>query len=212
MAKKQRVETTYDSGDNNTAKKIGEVPEGDWGTDVPQKNKPEDALLRIVMDDFKAARDYVKNNYEADWSDYWKCYNNIRTRRGYDGISDDFVPETFTIIESVKANIAGGKPKWTFVPMREEQTQDTTLLNQLMDFYWDQTEGQKTLNWVQDMLLYETVSWSPGKTRCLVFLIQPCQTSSQTQQPPTKQPQEMGYPKFAGYRYLTDRDTLKRRT
>ena len=168
MAKKQRVETTYDSGDNNTAKKIGEVPEGDWGTDVPQKNKPEDALLRIVMDDFKAARDYVKNNYEADWSDYWKCYNNIRTRRGYDGISDDFVPETFTIIESVKANIAGGKPKWTFVPMREEQTQDTTLLNQLMDFYWDQTEGQKTLNWVQDMLLYETaimVSWEDEMPR-----------------------------------------------
>lgn len=216
MADQKRVATSYDSGDNLTAKKIGKVPEGDWGNDTPQKNDGgDDSLLAIVMDDFKKARDYVKNNYEGDWNDYWKCYNNIRTRRGYEGISDDFVPETFTIIESVKANIAGGKPKWTFVPMHEEQTQDTTLLNQLMDFYWDQNRMvQKTLNWVQDMLVYGNgvlmVSWENDMPRISNiplqdFFVDPTATHMNN-------PEEMGYPKYAGYRYLTDRDTLKKKT
>lgn len=215
MADKKRVNTSYDSGDNLTARKIGEVPEGDWGTDVPQQAKDaEENLLQIVMGDFKSARDYVKNNYQDDWSDYWKCYNNIRTRRGYSGVSDDFVPETFTIIESVKANIAGGKPKWTFVPMREEQAQDTQVLNQLMDFYWDQNRMvQKTQTWVQDMLLYGNgilmVSWEDDMPRIKNiplpdFFADPTATHMNN-------PEEMGYPKFAGYRYLTDLDTLKKK-
>ncbi len=164
------------------------------------------------MDDFKQARDYVRDNYEKQWSDYWKCYNNIRTRRGYEGISDDFVPETFTIVESVKANIAGGKPKFTFVPMQEEQTQDTEVLNQLMDFYWDQNRMvQKTLNWVQDMLLYGNgilmVSWESDMPRISNiplsdFFVDPTATHM-------NHPEELGYPKYAGYRYLTDKDGLK---
>lgn len=215
MANQKKVSTSYDSGGNNTQKKVGGIPEGDWGGGPdPQQDDQEGALLKIVMDDFKVARDYVKNNYESDWSDYWKCYNLIRTRRGYDGISDDFVPETFTIIESVKANIAGGKPKWTFVPMRDYQEQDTTLLNELMDFYWDQNMmGQKTLNWVQDMLLYGNgvlmVSWEedmPAISNIPLpdFFVDPTATH-------LNNPQSPGYPKYCGYRYLTDRDTLAKK-
>lgn len=214
MADQQKVSTSYDSGGNLTQKKVGGVPEGDWGTDTPTTNGEQDPLLKIVMDDFKVARDYVKNNYEADWSDYWKCYNLIRTRRGYDGISDDFVPETFSIIESVKANIAGGKPKWTFVPMADYQEQNTTLLNELMDFYWDQNMmGQKTLNWVQDMLLYGNgilmVSWEDDMP-CISnvplpdFFVDPTATH-------LNNPLSAGYPKYCGYRYLTDRDTLAKK-
>lgn len=215
MANQSRVATTYDSGGPNTAKKTGSVPEGDWGNDVPKSpSGREDPVLKIVMDDFKKARDYVKTNYESDWEDYWKCYNNMRTRRGYEGISDDFVPETFTIIESVKANIAGGKPKFTFIPMQEEQRQDTEALNQLMDFYWDQNRmSQKTLNWVQDMLVYGNgvlmVSWEEDMPRISNiplkdFFVDPTAIH-------LNNPKERGYPRYAGYRYLTDIDTLKKR-
>lgn len=215
MADQKKVKTSYDSGDNLTAKKVGSVPEGDWGTDTPSKDAgKKDELLEIVMEDFRAARDYVKDNYQSDWHDYWKCYNGVRTRRGYEGISDDFVPETFTIIESVKANIAGGKPKWTFVPMREEQRQDTTVLNQLMDFYWDQNRMvQKTQNWVQDMLIYGNgilmVSWEDdmpmiSNIPLQDFFVDPTATHMNN-------PEERGYPKYAGYRYLTDIDTLKKK-
>lgn len=216
MADQKKVATSYDSGDNLTARSIGEVPTGDWGTDAPTSNKDnDDSLLKIVMDDFKVARAYVKDNYQKDWTDYWQCYHGIRTRRGYEGVADDFVPETFTIIESVKANIAGGKPKWTFVPMRQTQQQDTTLLNELMDFYWDQNRMvQKTLNWVQDMLIFGNgilmVSWEDDMPRISNiplsdFFVDPTATHMNN-------PEEMGYPKYAGYRYLTDLDTLKKKT
>lgn len=216
MADQRKVQTTYDSGDTNTAKKqSASHKSGDWGNDTPDKtNQTDDSLLNIVMEDYKLARDYVKDNYLNDWEDYWKCYNLKRTRRGYDGISDTFVPETFTIVESVKANIAGGKPKWTFVAMREEQKQDTDLLNNLVDFYWEQNRMvQKTQNWVQDMLIYGNgillVSWEEDMPRIQNiplpdFFTDPSATHM-------NHPDEPGYPKFAGYRYLTDRDELRKK-
>lgn len=214
MADKKRVKQTYDSGAKNTAKGAkGSDNSGDWGNENPE-NKKGDELLGIVLEDFKEARDYIKNNYEEDWKDYWKCYNNIRTRIGYDGISNDFVPETFTIIESVKANIAGGKPKWMFVPLTEEQKQETTILNQMMDFYWEQNRmTQKTLNWVQDMLVYGNgvlmVSWETDMPRITNiplqdFFVDPTATHM-------NHSEELGYPKYAGYRYLTDRDSLRKK-
>lgn len=212
MADRKRVKQTYDSGEANSAKGAkGSDNMGDWGNEHPEK-KTKDNLLSIVLEDFKEARDYVKDNYEEDWKDYWKCYNNIRTRVGYDGISNDFVPETFTIIESIKANIAGGKPKWTFTPMTEEQKQETEIINQMMDFYWEQNRmTQKSLNWVQDMLVYGNgvlmVSWEEDMPRISNiplqdFFVDPTATHMNN-------PEEFGYPRYAGYRYLTDRETLK---
>ena len=215
MANQKRVQTTYDSGGANTAKSTGEVNvDGDWGNDTPVKNVSErdQNLLNIVMEDFRDARDYYKNNYKQKHNDFWKCYNSIRTKRGYEGVSDDFVPEAFTIIESIKANVAGGKPRFNFVAMREEQKQDTEVLNQLLDFYWDQNRmTQKTLNWVQDMLLYGNgilhISWEGDIPRIqniplADFFVDPRATHMNN-------PEEPGYPKFAGYVYLTDRDSLK---
>lgn len=214
MANQKRVQTTYDSGGNNTAKNLGNpTVDGDWGGGPGKEaKKEEDTLLEIVMEDYRAARDYYKSNYREKHDDFWKCYNNMRTRRGYEGISDDFVPETFTIIESVKANIAGGKPKFTFVPMQEEQKQDTVILNELLDFYWDQNHmTQKTLNWVQDSLIYGTgifyVSWEGDMPRIQNiplsdFFVDPTATHFNN-------PSEPGYPKYAGYEYLTDKDELR---
>jgi hypothetical protein len=217
LANQKKVQTSYDSGGSNTAKRMaaGAKNTGDWGNDTPQKgyDDGQDSLLSIVMQDFKAARDYVKDNYLDDWADYWKCYNLIRTRRGYEGIADDFVPESFTIIESVKSNIAGGKPKFTFVPMREEQRQDTLVINQMMDLFWEQNHmTQKSLNWVQDMLLYGNgilhASWEgdmPHITNIPLadFFVDPTATHMNN-------PEEPGYPRYAGHRYLTNRDDLKK--
>ena len=112
-------------------------------------------LLTEVMSDFDKARNYVKNNYQAVWEDCFKAYNGIRTRRGYSGVADDFVPETFSIVESLKASIAGTKPKFKYMPLTEEQKQDTTTLNALVDFYWSQNNmTEKLLNWVGDMIVY----------------------------------------------------------
>ena len=124
----------------------------------------EGKIVELVNKDFKNARDYVKKFKQNTWDNCWSCYNSIRTKRGYDGIADDFIPETFTIVESIKANIAGGKPKFNFVPIREEQNQETAVINDLIDFYWDQNNmTEKVQDWVQDMLVYGNgimmVSW-----------------------------------------------------
>lgn len=176
------------------------------------KTANDDALMRVVLEDYKRSRDYVKHSYLEIWEDCWKSYNNIRTRRGYDGVSDDFVPETFTIVESVKANIAGGKPKFNFRPTNEEQEQDTTLINSLLDFYWERNNMNSViLNWVQDMLVLGNgilmVTWE-GDYPCVRnipledFFVDPTATH-------LNRPTEPGYPKYAGRRFLTSYEELQ---
>lgn len=172
-------------------------------------------LLTEVMSDFDKARNYVKNNYQTVWEDCFKAYNGIRTRRGYSGVADDFVPETFSIVESLKASIAGTKPKFKYMPLTEEQKQDTTTLNALVDFYWSQNNmTEKLLNWVGDMIVYGNgifmVSWE--KYQPLIqhiplsdFFVDPTATH-------LNRPEEPGYPSYAGHRYLTSMNALEAAT
>ena len=176
--------------------------------------KYESELVGLVNKDFKNARDYIKKFKQNIWDDCWSAYNNIRTKRGYDGVADDFIPETFTIVESIKANIAGGKPKFNFIPIREEQNQETEVINDLVDFYWDQNNmTEKVQDWVQDMLVYGNgimmVSWEgdmPHMTNIPLrdFFVDP--TATHMNRPGTP-----GYPKYAGYRFLTTVEELKNR-
>jgi hypothetical protein len=178
------------------------------------RSDKEDSLKRLVLEDYRVARDYVKKTYIDTWNDCWKCYHNIRTMRGYEGVADDFVPETFTIVESVKANVFGGKPKFNFLPLREEQKQDTEVLNNLVDYYWQCNDmTQKALNWGQDMITYGNgimmASWegdivSYTNIPLADFFVDP--TATHMNKPGTN-----GYPKFAGYRFLTSIDELKNR-
>lgn len=182
-------------------------------TEVDKKSK-DDAIMRLVVQDFTTARDYVKKTYESIWNDCWKCYNSIRTLRGYEGVSDDFVPETFTIVESIKSNVFGGKPKFNFLPLKEEQAQDTKVLNSLVDYYWSQNDmTQKMLDWGHDMLVYGNgIMMASWEGDCIHYQNIPLQdffvdpTATQMNKPGTP-----GYPKYAGYRFLTTIDELKNR-
>lgn len=169
-------------------------------------------LLGEVMGDFERARKYVETNYQQVWEDCFKAYNAIRTRRGYSGVADDFIPEIFSIVESLKAAIAGSKPKFKYMPLDEEQEQDTEVLNALVDFYWScNNMTEKMLNWVGDMIIYGNgvfmVSWENDKP--LIhhiplsdFFVDPTATH-------INRPEERGYAKYAGYRYLTSISQLK---
>ena len=174
--------------------------------------KQEEAVLGSTMTDFNKARKYISEHYEGVWADSFKAYNGIRTKRGYAGVADEFVPETFSIVESLKSSIAGTKPKFKYLPLREEQEQDTTTLNALVDFYWSRNNmTEKMLNWVGDMIIYGNgvfhVSWE--KDYPLIqhiplsdFYVDPAATHM-------NRPEEPGYPRYAGYRYLTSIEQLK---
>nr|DAX93562.1 MAG TPA: Portal protein [Caudoviricetes sp.] len=171
-----------------------------------------DSTLAEVMKDFNKARSYISGHYEKIWSECFKAYNSIRTRQGYVGVANEFVPETFAIVESLKAAIAGTKPKFKYLPLTEEQEQDTTTLNALVDFYWAcNNMTEKMLNWVGDMIIYGNgifmVSWENG--RPLIqhiplsdFFVDPAATHM-------NRPEEPGYPRYAGYRFLTSLKQLK---
>ena len=161
----------------------------------------KDPVLVSVMGDFNSARDYVKDNYQSVWEDCFKAYNAIRTRRGYSGVADDFIPEVFSIVESLKAAIAGSKPKFKYMPLDEEQEQNTEVLNSLVDYYWSLNNmTEKMLNWVGDMIIYGNgvfmVSWDTTQPYiCHVplsdFFVDPTATH-------INRPEERGYAKFAG--------------
>lgn len=171
-----------------------------------------DALLNVVMSDYDKARKYVKDNYQEVWEECFKAYNGIRSRHGYEGTADEFAPETFSIVEALKASIAGSKPKFKYVPLREDQEKDTTTLNALVDFYWAQNNmTEKVLNWVGDMIVYGNgilmVSWQGDKPLIQHiplndFFVDPAATHM-------NRPEEPGYPRYAGYRYLTSLQQLK---
>lgn len=172
----------------------------------------KDPLLGTVMADFQRARKYVEENYQSVWEDCFKAYNSIRTRRGYSGVADDFIPEIFSIVESLKAAIAGSKPKFKYMPLDEEQEQDTETLNALVDYYWSLNNmTEKLLNWVGDMIIYGNgifmVSWEENKPvihhiPLSDFFVDPTATH-------INRPEERGYAKYAGYRYLTSLEQLK---
>lgn len=171
-----------------------------------------DALVAQVTGDYGKARDYIKNHYQQVWADCFKSYNGIRTKRGYSGTADEFVPETFSIVESLKSSIAGTKPKFKYLPLQEAQEQDTTTLNALVDFYWSQNNmTEKLLNWVGDMIIYGNgifmVSWENDKPMVQHiplsdFFVDPAATH-------LNRPEEPGYARYAGYRYLTSLEQLK---
>lgn len=115
-----------------------------------QKDKVESLVRK-----FKDARAYAKDNYHDTWDDSWKIYNNERVRVHYEGDADTFIPETFTIVESLVSNIGGGQPKFQFLPVSDVQEQDTEIINSLVNFYWDQNNANlKTLQWIRDMVIF----------------------------------------------------------
>lgn len=183
--------------------------------ETPKLTAPDmgkDPVLVSVMGDFNSARSYVKDNYQTIWEDCFKAYNAIRTRRGYAGVADDFIPEVFSIVESLKAAIAGSKPTFKYMPLDEEQEQDTEILNALVEYYWSLNNmTEKMLNWVGDMIIYGNgvfmVSWDTTQPTIAHiplsdFFVDPTGTH-------LNRPEERGYAKFAGYRYLSSLSQLK---
>lgn len=173
-------------------------------------NKVDDIVKK-----FRDARDYVKNSYFNTWDDCWKVYNNVRTERAdYESVAETFVPETFTIVESVLANIAGGKPKFEFYPTRPDQNADTKVLNALGDQYWVQNRlGLKVIPWVRESIMYGTsilfCTWAESG-----FVVQHIPLKDFFIDPTARtleDPSGDGVARYAGFRYLTTIDELKKK-
>jgi hypothetical protein len=116
---------------------------------VAYKNK----TLEMVTKDFKSSWDYCVGSWHARWQNNHYLYNNQRVKRGYDGITDTFVPMTFSTVETMASALFGTKPKFDYLPPRDKPDQKTDILNALLDHYWDKDQWSlKIINTGKGML------------------------------------------------------------
>jgi hypothetical protein len=165
--------------------------------------------LEDYISDVQASILYLRSNYHHLWRQLYRVYRNMRVKIGYEGYSDAVIPESFTIIESLVANIAGSKPKFNFLPTEEEQEQDVTTINELMNYIWENNHmDQKSQVWVREMLQYGTgvlyVAWDAETNLPIVrnvpvydFIFDPTASS-------------LDGAHYVGYRYLANRSDLKK--
>lgn len=162
--------------------------------------------LESVLKDFKASWDYAASSWHARWKDNISLYNNQRVKRGYDGITDTFVPMSFSTVETLTSALFGTKPKYDFLPPHEKQDQDTDILNGLLDYYWDKDQWSlKNINTGRGMLKVGTAvdyyCWDkdhPVKINVPIrdFFIDPAATSLEDA-------------RYMGRRYLTTKSELE---
>jgi len=96
--------------------------------------------LDRVINDFKSSWDYTAGSWHDRWQNSHNLYNNNRVKRGYEGITDTFVPMCFSTVETMTSALFGNKPKFTYLPPQEKPDQKTDILNSLLDYYWDKDQ------------------------------------------------------------------------
>jgi hypothetical protein len=122
-------------------------------TEQKAPEKPVDETLDMVLKDFQSAWDYTDQELHQRWSQNWQLYHNMRVKRSYAGITDTFVPMVFGTIETLKSALFGSKPKFNYIAPHTKKSQDTAILNALLDSYWERDQwGMTIINVGQDML------------------------------------------------------------
>lgn len=166
-----------------------------------------DSLTRVVRD-FNASWEYTQGSWHTRWDNNYKLYNNNRVKRGYNGITDTFVPMSFSTVETLTSGLFGSKPKFQFLPPQEKQDQKTDILNALLDFYWDKDQWSlKIINTGRNMFKLGTAvdyfAWDVDHP-CLInvpirdFFISP--ESSELSEQGTR---------YCGRRYLISKEELE---
>lgn len=164
------------------------------------------AVVEDVLKDFDASWKYASSSWHDRWRDNNFLYNNNRVKRGYIGISDSFVPMSFSTVETLTSALFGAKPKYNYLPPQDKQDQDTKILNSLLDFYWDKDQWSlKNISTGRGMLKLGTAIdyylWDrdhPVKINVPVrdFFIDPTATSLENA-------------RYMGRRYLTTKAELE---
>lgn len=175
-----------------------------------EQGSPKDLAFDVALAMYDDAKRYTDTGLRTQWDNYFRVYKGKRVIRNYEGISDPVIRESHTIIETLVANIAGGNPKFHFVKTNEEQTDDTEILNGMLDYYMICNQmGLKNQEWVREMLLYGTailhVVWRDGlpwieNIPLRDFFVDPTATCMVRGINPAR---------YAGFEYLADKEVLR---
>lgn len=162
--------------------------------------------LDKVLNDFNSSWDYASGSWHQRWNDNYYLYNNNRIKVGYQGITDTFVPMTFSTVETMTSALFGSRPRFNYAAPADKDGQNTEILNALVNYYWDKDKWSiKVINWGRDMLRYGTsviyVHWDGDCPRIINvpirdFFIDPTANMLENA-------------KFMGRRYLTTKKELE---
>lgn len=182
--------------------------------DQPDSTSESNALelttLEKVIKRFKASRTYARKGFWDTWDDCWNLYNNKRVSVGYDGNTDIFIPETFTLLQSIKAHIVNGKIDVEFLATHPEQAGDVETLQDLFDYAWTQDNMDQKVDSAVDEYLVA------GNSYIFTFVGDkglPCSRYVAAKDA-FFDPQATDYwsLRYTGYRYLTTLGDLKDET
>lgn len=102
--------------------------------------EPKDKVLDKALKDFNASWDYRQGGLHDRWMDNYMMYHGQRVRRGYEGITDTFVPMSFSTVETLRSALFGSKPKFNFLPPSSKPDQKTDILNAWIDYCWERDQ------------------------------------------------------------------------
>lgn len=80
-----------------------------------ENKTPEKDYVQIAVDGWNSSWEYASGAYHQNWQDMADLYDSKRIMVGYNGISDTFVPMSFSTVETMVAATAGDKPLVEFM-------------------------------------------------------------------------------------------------
>jgi hypothetical protein len=124
-----------------------------YNSEPNNKKKRSNPALEMVNKDFESAWQYTQSSWHERWERNHFLYNGQRTKRSYEGITDSFVPMTFSTVETMVSALFGAKPKFNYDAPQDKQEQKTDILNGLLDYYWDKDQwSMKVINTGRSMI------------------------------------------------------------
>lgn len=168
----------------------------------------EDKVAKVVAG-FTSSWNYTSSSYHSVWQEMADLYNSKRVHVGYNGISDTFVPMSFSTVETMVSATAGEKPQVEYIPTSPEQQTNTDVLNGLFSYYWDLDNwtNKKIMSTRQFFKVGTTVEYyfwdidHPAMRLIPIrdFFIDPTATILNYQEAA-----------YMGYRFLANKDDLKK--
>lgn len=103
---------------------------------MAETKSADDKVARVVAG-FTSSWNYTSGSYHAKWQQMNDLYSSRRVQVGYNGISDTFVPMSFSTVETLVSATSGDKPRVEYIATSPEEQTNTDVLNGLFSYYWD---------------------------------------------------------------------------
>lgn len=177
-------------------------------TDPPAEKEKID-LVEMVVAGWNASWNYTSGSYHNRWQQMQDLYDSKRIYVGYNGISDTFVPMSFSTVETMVSATSGEKPIVEYIATKPEQNTNTDVLNGLFSYYWDLDNwtNKKVMSGRQFFKLGTTVEyyyWNIDHPCMMLIPLRDffCDPAANI----------LGYQnaRYMGYRFLADKATLEK--